>query len=326
MSANTTSYRYYKVLGVSGTLSGANYIYQFDFKVGSTNSLFYRQSYITNGTTANGIIVNQLSGGTFGIGEDNAVAKLAVRGSTSIGSSAYSGINPPLNGLMVEGNVGIGTTVVSAPLHVQKATAGALGAEISRLSYDASNYFSTYTSFVGNVTFDAVGSQSAFVFSDGVTINNSATTTTANAINTNSLTTGIGLAISSTSLTTGNLLRLTSTSTAGNNFSLSNIVSSGANANASRTATGQTIAVTNTGTTSTNIGLSLSASGATTNNALYFPTNASRIHALGTGANGLVLSNLKNSTNTSATGTSITIEISIGGTPYYFLAYPTTAP
>jgi hypothetical protein len=47
---------------------------------------------------------------------------------------------------------------------------------------------------------------------------------------------------------------------------------------------------------------------------------------LGTGANGLVLSNLKNSTNTSATGTSITIEISIGGTPYYFLAYPTTAP
>jgi hypothetical protein len=153
-----------------------------------------------------------------------------------------------------------------------------------------------------------------------------ASTTTAGQFDFNSLTTGIGLAINSSSITTGNLLKLTSTSTAGNNFTLGNIVSSGANANATRTVTGQTITVTNTGTTSTNIGLSLSASGATTNHALYFPTNASIIHAVGTGANGLVLSNLKNSTNTSATGTAITIEISIGGTPYYFLAYPTTAP
>jgi hypothetical protein len=199
MSANTNSYRYYKILGVSGTLSGGNYIYQFDFKVGSTNSLFYRQSYITNGTTANGIIVNQLNGGTFGIGEDNAVAKLAVRGSTSIGSSAYSGINPPLNGLMVEGNVGIGTTVVSAPLHVQKATAGALGAEILRVSYDASNYFSTYTSFVGNVTLDAVGSASLITFPDKV---GCSVTAPSSALHTTALATAITTKSANYTLTT----------------------------------------------------------------------------------------------------------------------------
>lgn len=59
---------------------------------------------------------------------------------------------------------------------------------------------------------------------------------------------------------------------------------------------------------------------------LTFSTNASSIIATGTGSNGLTLKNLKNSTNTSATGTPITIQIDIAGTPYYFLAYPTTAP
>jgi hypothetical protein len=37
------------------------------------------------------------------------------------------------------------------------------------------------------------------------------------------------------------------------------------------------------------------------------------------------LKNLKNSANTTASGTAITVEILIGSTPYYFLVYPTSS-
>lgn len=142
----------------------------------------------------------------------------------------------------------------------------------------------------------------------------------------NSATTTPTALFSSSSQTTGFVGQITSTSTALNAGGGLNIAVSGANANATRTAYGGVIAVTNTGTASTNVALSLSASGATTNTALLFPTNASYIEATGTGANGLVIKNLKNSTNTAVSGTAITIEIDIAGTPYYFLAYPTTTP
>lgn len=59
---------------------------------------------------------------------------------------------------------------------------------------------------------------------------------------------------------------------------------------------------------------------------LTFPTNATTISATGTGSNGLTLKNLKNSANTTVSGTPVTIQINIAGTPYYFLAYPTSAP
>ena len=63
-----------------------------------------------------------------------------------------------------------------------------------------------------------------------------------------------------------------------------------------------------------------------TGSTLNFPVNGSTISATGTGSNGLVLKNLKNSSNTAVTGTAKTIEIDIAGTPYYFLVYPTSNP
>lgn len=45
----------------------------------------------------------------------------------------------------------------------------------------------------------------------------------------------------------------------------------------------------------------------------------------GTGANGIVLKNLKNSAASALSGTQLDITIDIGGTPYYFTVYPTKA-
>jgi hypothetical protein len=47
--------------------------------------------------------------------------------------------------------------------------------------------------------------------------------------------------------------------------------------------------------------------------------------APGSGANGAVLEDLKNSANTSVSGTVKTVEIDIGGTSYYFLVSPTSS-
>lgn len=46
---------------------------------------------------------------------------------------------------------------------------------------------------------------------------------------------------------------------------------------------------------------------------------------LWTGANGIVLKNLKNSAASALSGTQLDVEIDIGGTPYYFTVYPTKA-
>jgi len=54
--------------------------------------------------------------------------------------------------------------------------------------------------------------------------------------------------------------------------------------------------------------------------------NNARNTSTPTGANGLILKNQKNSTNTGVSGTPITIEIDVAGTPHYYLAYPTSTP
>jgi hypothetical protein len=51
--------------------------------------------------------------------------------------------------------------------------------------------------------------------------------------------------------------------------------------------------------------------------------SAGKIAGVGTGANGIVLSNLKNAPASTLSGTNIDIAIDIGGTPYYFTVYPT---
>lgn len=53
--------------------------------------------------------------------------------------------------------------------------------------------------------------------------------------------------------------------------------------------------------------------------------SAKKIIGAGTGANGIVLKNLKNDAATALSGTQKDIEIDIGGTPYYFTVYPTKA-
>jgi hypothetical protein len=58
------------------------------------------------------------------------------------------------------GKTGIGVSVPIANLHTQATT------EQLRVGYDASNYYSTTVGANGTVTFDAVGTQSAFVFND----------------------------------------------------------------------------------------------------------------------------------------------------------------
>lgn len=61
------------------------------------------------------------------------------------------------------------------------------------------------------------------------------------------------------------------------------------------------------------------------NSPLFNIPSAGTIAGIGTGANGIVLKNLKNAAASALSGTQLDIEIDIGGTPYYFTVYPTKA-
>lgn len=100
-----------------------------------------------------------------------------------------------------------------------------------------------------------------------------------------------------------------------------------------------TITASNVTSITTNLALTgtLAVDGASTLNATTLTTgnltltagsivvsaNAQGLTFTGTGANGGVLTNLKNAAAASLSGTQRTVEISIGGTPYYFLVSPT---
>lgn len=77
-------------------------------------------------------------------------------------SIGYADTATPASGLIVAGDVGIGTSDLSARLHIIKTT------EQLRVGYDASNYFKTTIGSTGSVTFDAVGSGAKFTFNDDV--------------------------------------------------------------------------------------------------------------------------------------------------------------
>lgn len=53
--------------------------------------------------------------------------------------------------------------------------------------------------------------------------------------------------------------------------------------------------------------------------------SAATIAGAGTGANGMILKNLKNAAASALSGTQLDVQIDIGGTPYYFTVYPTKA-
>lgn len=69
----------------------------------------------------------------------------------------------------------------------------------------------------------------------------------------------------------------------------------------------------------------LTVTGALTASSGITVASGQSIAGAGTGANGIVLSNLKNSAATALSGTQKDIEISIGGVAYYFTVYPTKA-
>ena len=124
LSGNTTGYRYYQLLGISGSTSSGPYIQEFEFKIDNYTSATYAgmQTYTTNGTTAGGSIALQTSGGSVGIGVASPLSKLDINGGVAIGT--YAGASAaPGNGLIVSGNVGIGTTTPTAKLAIT-GTAG----------------------------------------------------------------------------------------------------------------------------------------------------------------------------------------------------------
>jgi len=84
----------------------------------------------------------------------------------SIGNAIVGNMSTRLLGIGIDGNF-----VPAATWHIEGI------AEQQRLGYDVSNYFSTTVGATGAVTFDAVGTAPAFVFSDDVSI---AGTVTAN--------------------------------------------------------------------------------------------------------------------------------------------------
>lgn len=103
-----------------------------------------------------------------GAGTD-ATSGWAFKSNGSLGTStlALSSAQMVMN---YSGNVGIGTTAPSSKLHIIGTT------EQFRAGYDVSNYYSTTVGSTGTVTFNAVGSESKFVFSDNIELTQTVTT------------------------------------------------------------------------------------------------------------------------------------------------------
>ncbi len=110
------------------------------------------------------------------------------------------------------------------------------------------------------------------------------------------------------------------------------VITSGTNAPLTIDAAGSgTITIAGTSTGAVTITPATTITGALTQTGLATFTNgiaiasAKKITGAGTGANGIIIDNPKNTTALTMSGTARTVEIAIGGTPYYFLVYPTAS-
>jgi len=140
---------------------------------------------------------------------------------------------------------------------------------------------------------------------------------------------GKALHISAAAMTTGTALYIAATEAtittgkyiecfdgAANDFSVAKygatVIAGNATGTAALTLTAGDITLTNGDVTLTDGDIILTA-------------NASKVTFTGTGANGGVITNLKNSAASGLSGTQLDVEILIGATPYYFTVYPTKA-
>ncbi|MBL7998705.1 MAG: hypothetical protein JNL32_08725 [Candidatus Kapabacteria bacterium] len=213
---------------------------------------------------------------------------LTVGGGTSIGYN----LSAPLNGLIVEGNTGIGISSPTARLHVNgtsrfsggnmlidtsaSGVAGQLqlmnsartfqtniraGAQTANITYT----LPTTAPIAGQVlSSDASGNMSWITSGGGSPALSSITAATAtNSINSSNF--GQTWQWNTLAGTSALTLSTTSTAATGNAQTLLNLSMSGANATATQTTFGAQISNTHTGTGSTNVGLSVSASGGANN-------------------------------------------------------------
>lgn len=84
---------------------------------------------------------------------------------------------------------------------------------------------------------------------------------------------------------------------------------------------GQTLTIGNNAT----VGGTLGVTGQTTLSDTLEIASGKNIQCAGTSANGMVLKNIKNAAYGALSGTTITCEIDLNGTPYYFEVLPTKA-
>lgn len=110
-----------------------------------------------------------------GLGTGNADGGNIIFFTTDIVASGSGGQTPVermkilsnSGSIIITGSVAIGATAASAKLHVLSIT------EQSRLLYDASNYFSTTISSIGNTTFSLTGTSPKFIFSQSASFSSS---------------------------------------------------------------------------------------------------------------------------------------------------------
>lgn len=155
-------------LGVTGAATISNTI---QINVGSSTPATLITgtvaSFISSALTSTNSYLNLQSGNigssgiTLGDSDNDDVASITLDNNTNILTFTNSSTSFYFNS---SGNLGIGTSTISAKTHILATT------EQLRIGYDASNYYSTTVGSTGAVTFNAVGSGSAFGFSDPITI------------------------------------------------------------------------------------------------------------------------------------------------------------